>query len=82
MKIYGISKPVYLDDDADLADIEKAIKDINGALAALKKAEADDTQQRKMLPAVIKMGGTAYEQAVVSASAKTASQAKGVKISL
>jgi len=82
MKIYGVSKPIYLDDDADIADIEKAIRDLNNALGALKKAEAEDTGQRKMLPAVIKPGGTAYGQAAISASTKTAAQATGVKISL
>ena len=82
MKTYGISKAVSLDDDADIVDLEKAIKDIVGAINALRKAETEDTKQREMLPLVMKMGGTASEQAAITAAVKSVTKATGIKISL
>lgn len=69
MKVYGITKPISLDDDANVADIEKAIRDLSGALNSLRKAEMDDTKHREGLPLTIKPGGTAYEQAAMSVAA-------------
>ena len=75
MKMYGITKPVSLDDEAAVEDLEKAIRDLTGAITALKNAEHEDTKQRELLPLTIEPGGTAYEQAKMSADFKAVAQA-------
>jgi hypothetical protein len=80
IKTYGKSKSISLDEDADAADLEKAIRAISGALGALQKAKPEDSKQREMLPLVMKIGGTASEQAAVSAAAGAVAQTTGLKI--
>jgi hypothetical protein len=80
MKTYGKSKSISLDENADAADLEKAIRAISGALGALQKAKPEDSKQREMLPLVMKIGGTASEQAAVSAAAKAVTQTTGLKV--
>lgn len=74
MGVYGVTKPVSLNENADLATIEKAIKDLTAAFNSLRKAEEDDTKLRERLPLVIKTGGTAHEQAGMVVFAETVAQ--------
>ena len=78
MKIYGSAKSVHMSENADLADIEKAIRDLSGGLSTLREAELDDTQQRERLPLVIKPGGTVYEQAGMAVAAGNVAQSAGI----
>ncbi|MCL2050219.1 MAG: hypothetical protein FWG91_00605 [Lachnospiraceae bacterium] len=82
MATYGKTKPISLNDEASVPEIEKAISELNAALSALKKAEKDDDKQRDALPLVMEAGGTAYEQATLAVQAAALPQIAGISLAV